>query len=155
MAKFEQMFFSQFDPPPDVRLDCKEASLTLQEFAEETNLNNIMDKYAAGMGTLPVRNDTPMFGDFSSVPDFATAQQIVIDAQAKFDALPSRVRDRFHNDPSVLLEWLKNESNRTEAIELGLIPSKPMASEASIGGGNAAVAEKPTSQSPGGGEAKA
>lgn len=153
MAKF----FSHYDPPQDVQLECKEASLTLQEYADESDLNKIMEKYAAGMGALPVRDGTPMFGDFSDLPDFATAQQIVIDAQDRFDALPARLRDRFDNDPGALIAFLQDENNRSEAVALGLIPSKQKDGEAVIGGGSAAVAEKikSTSQSPEGGEAKA
>lgn len=136
-------FFSHYNPPDDCRIANKDASCTLQEFAEETDLNKIMDKYAAGLAPLPVRDGTPIYGDFSNIPDFATAQQIVIDAREKFEALPSRVRAKFDNDPAKLIEFLKDDSNRSEAEALGLIPSKQKDGGAVIGGGDAAVAINP------------
>lgn len=115
-------FFSAWNPPPDVRDVNSEPDLTQQQYADECDLNLIMDKYAAGLGTIPTRADIPLYGDFSNVPDFATARQIMTDAQSKFDSLPARVRDRFRNDPALLLQFLADSKNRSEAIELGLLP---------------------------------
>lgn len=114
-------FATAFSPPPDVRLECPEASLTQQEFADETDLNKIMEKYAAGMGTLPVRSDTPLFGDFSNIPDYATSLEIVSKANEAFSNLPSALRARFDNDPQKLLSFLNDKANKDEAIKLGLI----------------------------------
>ena len=52
---------------------------------------------------------------------FRQAQETVIAAAEAFAALPSRVRQRFNNDPAELLEFLADESNREEAVFLGLI----------------------------------
>lgn len=132
--------YTRFDPPPDVQLKCEDASLTQQEYADETDLNKIMEKYAAGMGSIPATDRIPLYGDFSNVPDFATAFALVQDAQQRFDSLPSKVRERFRNDPQQLFNFLGDERNRQEAVELGLIPSKQKDGEAVIGGGIAAVA---------------
>lgn len=121
----KNVFYSAFNPPPDVRDVNNEPDLTQQQYADECDLNRIMDKYAAGLGALPVRNDSPLYGDFSNVPDFATARQIMIDAQSKFDSLPARVRDRFRNDPSELFAFVSDPNNRAEAIQLGLIQAAP------------------------------
>lgn len=113
--------FTYFDQPDLPGLACKDASLTRQEFVQGSDLNNIMERYASGLGELPHGVRPPIFGDFYNVPDYQSALDKVIDAQERFAQLPSAVRKRFDNDPGKLLDFLSSEDNRSEAIELGLI----------------------------------
>ena len=113
-------FFTRFNPPPSPVLTCEDASLTRQEFLEESDINNIMKRYSAGM-PLPSGSRQPMFGDFSNVPDYAQAFDIVQRSKELFSQLPSAVRDRFANSPENLLAFLQDDKNRDEAISLGLI----------------------------------
>jgi len=41
-------------------------------------------------------------------------------------ALPAQLRVRFDHDPVKLLEFLENDQNRDEAIQLGLIDGQPV-----------------------------
>ncbi len=122
-------FFTSYDPPPSPSLECKSASLTRQEFVAEADINNIMSKYAAGLAPIPAGDRPPLFADFSDIGDYQSNMQRMIDAQEQFMQLPSRIRERFRNDPGQLLEFLADESNRDEAIKIGLInnpkPEKP------------------------------
>lgn len=98
-----------------------EPSLTKQEFKEETDINYII-KRATITGELPSSQKTPVYGDFTNGPqDYKTALNMVLEAQEQFDSFPSKVRDRFKNDPAELLAFVANEQNRDEAIALGLI----------------------------------
>jgi phage internal scaffolding protein len=96
-------------------------SRTKQAFKHEVDINRIMAKYQK-TGLLPVTNKSPLYGDFSSIPDFETASNKLIAAQNAFDAQPASLRKRFNNNPSELLHFLQDESNRDEAIKLGLVP---------------------------------
>lgn len=116
-------FATRYKPPKSPSLACKDASLTRQEYVRECDLNDIMRRYAAGLAPLPVGSREPMYGDFSAVPDYQGALQIVIDAQSRFSELPSDLRKRFANDPAQLMEFLSDESNRDEAVRLGLLPA--------------------------------
>ena len=49
----------------------------------------------------------------------------VAESKSLFNELPSKIRDRFDNNPVKLLEFLGNEKNREEAIALGLV-NKPV-----------------------------
>lgn len=118
-------FFTLYDPPPSPALECKSASLTRQEFVVEADINNIMDKYAAGLAPIPSGDRTPLFGDFSDVGDYQSNMQRLSDAQDHFMHLPSKIRERFRNDPGELLAFLADEANREEAIKIGLINPKP------------------------------
>lgn len=131
-SSVKRRVFTYFDQPVISGLECKDASLTRQEFAQEADLNNIMQRYAAGLGQLPSGSRPPIFGDFDNVPDYQSALDKVIDAQDRFSQLPSAVRKRFDNDPAKLLEFLSSEDNRKEAIELGLIPAPPVKEEVSV-----------------------
>ena len=43
-------------------------------------------------------------------------------ADDAFMALPAAVRERFNNDPAELVDFVSDVNNRSEAIDLGLIP---------------------------------
>ena len=125
--------FSRFNPPPPVDTTFDGESLTQQHFADECDINNIISNFdRTGYlvdPTLPVGR-SPQFGDFTQVMDYAEAQQIVIDANNAFANLPSRLRDRFANDPSKLLDFLSRKENLDEAISLGLVDRRDESSNA-------------------------
>lgn len=112
--------FDPLDPP--AQFD-DEPSMTKQSFREESDINSIMARYAqTGYLVDPLKPSSvkPSFGDFGSVPDFHHAQEVLARSYELFDALPANVRARFANDPAVLLEFLSDESNRDEAVKLGI-----------------------------------
>lgn len=116
---------SRFDLPSSPSVRFAKASLTRQEFADESDLNKIMEKYAAGIAPIPRGDRAPMFGDFSNLPDYQTSLEMIRQADDAFMNLPSKLRERFDNDPGKLLEFLGDKANREEAISLGLI-DKPV-----------------------------
>lgn len=102
------------------------SSLTLTDFKKQCDINNIVEQYVM-TGTLPsVRGAAftkryPMFGDFTVGNDYQTIQNTLKASEMAFMDLPSRVRERFNNNPSELVKFLQDEKNRPEAEELGLI----------------------------------
>jgi phage internal scaffolding protein len=101
-------------------LHCEDVTLTQQQFGAECNINNIMEKFGL-TGLLPQTPLTPTYGDFSGVYDYHTAANAIIAAQEQFDALPANLRSRFDNDPANLIDFIADESNRSEAEKLGLV----------------------------------
>lgn len=77
--------------------------------------NGIIDHIARGQGS---------YGDFSTVEDYQSSLNRVMAARDSFEALPSKIRSRFYNDPAELIGFLENPANLQEAIELGLV-AKP------------------------------
>jgi len=96
-------------------------TMAQQHFKDECDVNNILRKYESTGLVTHVANGTPSYGDFSSVLEFQQAQNILIEAQDAFDALPASLRKRFDNDPAVMLEFIENPDNREEAEKLGLV----------------------------------
>ena len=94
---------------------------TKSEFAKEADINNIVARCIKG-AAMPTGSRTPLFGDFSEVADFSSAQTLIAEANSEFEQLPSTVREKFGNDVSELMDFLDDETNAAEAIELGLLP---------------------------------
>jgi phage internal scaffolding protein len=112
-----------------------EPSLTQQQFAAESDINNIIARYErTGILVDPLidRRGQPMYGDFSNIDSFFEAQVKVARAKELFEALPGKIRDRFGGDPGKLIAFLENEENREEAIKLGLIEKPEMKEEVKI-----------------------
>ena len=123
-------FWSQWDDFQELSKSAQIAndlpSMTLQGPAEEADVNWIARHYGLSEKAVPPEALDPRFyGDMTEVPDLATALDIVRDAQAKFDALPVRLRDRFNQDPGRLWAFVNDPENADEAVRLGLLMRPP------------------------------
>lgn len=103
-------------------LECKDPSLAQQHMKDETDINNIVAQYGVTgqLPEVPVR--VPTYGDFTGTNDYRQALDLVLAADDAFMALPAHVRERFNNDPAELVDFVSDINNRSEAIDLGLIP---------------------------------
>lgn len=99
-------------------------SMTQQQFKEESDINEILRRFGI-TGELPENPRLPQSGDFTGITDFKTAMDAIAAAQSGFMELPADLRARFKNDPQQLLEFLENDKNKDEAIELGLVNKPP------------------------------
>lgn len=107
-------------------IDCKDASLTQQHFAADADLNVIAARFGIDGGQIPAPTfDPKYYGDFRNAPDFRTILDRVKDAKDRFDALPAKIRNRFENDPSKLLEFVYDPDNADEAVRLGILKRLP------------------------------
>lgn len=107
-------------------LACKDPSLAQQHMKDECDINVIVERFGV-TGQLPVRAIEPSYGDFSGVSDYHTALNKIKAADEAFMALPAKLRAKFDHDPNALLNFLENEANKDEAIQLGLIDGQPVA----------------------------
>lgn len=114
--------YSRFNLPPRRPVMNDEPSMAQQHFKDECDINQIMARYQrTGILTENPGSSRPLFGDFSNVSDFQSAQNAILDVHESFMSLPSSIRARFDNDPGLLLDFLSDEVNRNEAISLGLV----------------------------------
>ena len=101
-----------------------EPSLTQQQFKDESDINNLVDRFLR-TGEVPPVDARAMYGDFIHAPDsYQEALNLVLDAQDGFNSLSSSIRQRFNNDPAELLSFLQDDSNLDEAVKLGLVVKK-------------------------------
>lgn len=104
----------------DVETIIEGETMTQQQFKDDCDVNSILEKYRKTGSISHLNNNQPQYADFSGYQDFQSSLHMVIEAQAKFDALPAHVRQRFGNDPAMLVDFLSNSENSDEAIKLGL-----------------------------------
>lgn len=108
-------FTGEYEFPP---------SRTKQSHLAECDINNIIKQFSVS-GQIAHINAKAALGAYVDLPDeldFQFAQNTVIEAEKAFMTLPAKVRERFHNEPAEFLEFMGNEANREEAINLGLVP---------------------------------
>jgi len=101
----------------------EEPTLAQQQYKDACDINNIVKQYAQ-TGELPLSNKVGQFLDVSNVSDYQSALETVYNAQKAFDALPSKIRTKFENDPNQLIAFLEDDKNYDEAQKLGLLQTK-------------------------------
>lgn len=97
---------------------------TKQAHLRECDINTIIKQFSS-TGMLSHVSAKAAQGAYMDLPDpidFQQAQNILIEGQQAFASLPSKLRDRFNNEPAEFLAFLQDAKNKAEAIELGLIP---------------------------------
>lgn len=108
-------------------------SLTDQDSKDECDVNLIIERAMKGHAVTHLRTHTGTYMDLAEVPDFTQSMQIVANAQNAFNQLPSDLREKFHNSPQIMMEYLADKRNDEEAISLGLKENKILTdSEATI-----------------------
>lgn len=97
---------------------------TKQSFKEECDINNIMARFQrTGVLDFTTRHQ----GTYMDVTglDYQRAMDLVVQGQELFDALPSSLRSRFHNEPAEFLDFVQDPKNAAELVELGLAKARP------------------------------
>ncbi len=119
---WSQLKIRKYGDRESVGLDCSTAgpSRTKQAPRDECDVNIIMSKYVK-QGQVPVFHPgNPSYGDFSNATDYVTALNSLNEAQLAFNALPVEIRNRMENSPQKLMEFLADDNNYDEGVELGL-----------------------------------
>lgn len=101
-------------------LKCEDLSKAQQHMKDECDINVIVERFGV-TGKVNVTPFEPSYGDFSGVGDYHTALNKINATKEQFMTLPAKVRAKFEHDPYKLVNFLMDEANRSEAIELGLI----------------------------------
>lgn len=100
-------------------------SMTKQSHKSECDINNILKQYSRTGIITHISQNKPLYTDLPSDLDYQTSLNQIIQAETAFNALPSRVRDSFNNDPETFLTAFHDPAQRGRLEELGLLPKKP------------------------------
>lgn len=119
-------------------LACADESMAVQSAEEESNINTIVRRFGIS-GELPNNLRMPQSGDFTNLPDFHTAMNLVRQAQEEFVRVPAEIRARFNNDPARFMAFVEDEGNYDEALKLGLVNPRPVDPPSGIPEGGAAA----------------
>lgn len=115
---------------PGIKFD--QPSQTLQSFKDDADINCIIARFEnTGVlvdPTVPVSR-TPQFGDYSNMPSYQEAQNVIVAANNAFNDLSAKIRERFGNDPAAYFDFVQSlkegSDDYAEAIRLGII-DKPL-----------------------------
>lgn len=117
----------------ETSLYCTDPSKTQQQYAEEVDINTIVERFNAS-GEMPPTMQFPEQEEFIEAFDFQSAQNVIVKARESFMELPAKARARFENDPQRFMMFMNDPENQDEAIKLGLAtkrqePAKPSIDE--------------------------
>lgn len=133
-------------------LECLDESLTQQHFTKDADINVIAERFGlTGIPAFPL--DPATFRDTTTDPDLRQILDQNIEARNYFNALPHKLRHRFHYSMGELWDFINDPENADEAVRLGLlIRSEPSAEppttsppqSASTPGANGSPSTSPT-----------
>lgn len=128
MGEFERIFV---EPPASLRgydakavsdlysWDTGSQSKVQQHLGVEVDVNTIMRRHGI-TGALPLGPATGVYGDFTDISDYESAVERVRGAEKRFMELPADVRERFKNDPGLLIKRATEmEPDAFEAMFVG------------------------------------
>lgn len=112
--------FTQYGEHESPGVDCSvQPSMTKQAFKDDCDVNVIVERFAR-QGEFPVFDPADFtWGDATGF-DFRAALDVVNAAQAAFDQMPAKVRNRFNNDPREFVDFCSEKENMPELERLGL-----------------------------------
>ena len=117
-----------------VSLDTGSDCLVEQHHKDDCDIHNILKRFWK-TGVLPITEAKPIYGDFSNVKTYQEAQTLIARVNEYFESLPSRLRERFANDPANFLDFVNDPENRKECEALGIFEASQDQS-ASVGEGS-------------------
>lgn len=94
-----------------------EPSLTKQEFKEETDINNILARFAR-TGDLPAAVRPEDFQDISEKKTFLEIQSAMAEATQQFYKLPPDIRARANNNPAIWADQVMEAMADNDAKKL-------------------------------------
>lgn len=124
----DRVIRSSYSLKVPVQFQCRESELpygrTKQSFKDECDINTIIKRFLR-TGQLDLANKLePRYGDCTGI-QFQTAVETVAAAKSLFAELPAALRNRFENEPAKFLNFVQDDRNYDEALELGLLNPKP------------------------------
>lgn len=98
---------------------------TVQADREDADINKIIARFNKSGQLPPTFRGEPFYGDVSELGDLQESLIKIKEADELFMSYPAELRERFDNDPVKLVDFLKDEKNRKEAEDLGLVVRQP------------------------------
>lgn len=123
---------------PDFRTENERSiSRTQQHYRDGTRIDNVLKRYQTqgvnpnDVGLFRAHVNQQEFGIADTTYDYQTQLNKIVEIKAKFNRLPSGIREKFRNDPARMLAFMADPKNLKASIEMGLLPGAEKLEEAS------------------------
>ncbi len=93
--------------------------MTEKAHVGDTDINQIMAKALKGEHSDYIKDHAGHYGDATSL-DYFEAQTTIANANSLFEDLPSKIRNKFENNPAKFLDFVQDPKNLEEMVELKL-----------------------------------
>lgn len=104
-----------------VKVDCSEPIMTDQSYKKSSDINNIMKQYGKTQVLPNTREHLARYVDTSELPSLEEAHDIIMEAKELFEQLPSNVRKLMDNDPTKLVDFVKDPNNTELLVKNGVL----------------------------------
>lgn len=95
-------------------------SKTVQSQKDQVDINRIMKNHNENGGLIGNPMAKPLTGDFTEYGDYREIRTRAVQAEQIFELQPLDIRKMFHYKPEEFFDFLLDETNNKEAVELGL-----------------------------------
>lgn len=102
-----------------------DVSLVQQHFQDEVDVNTIVRRFGLTR-EMPFGSSQGVYGDFTGISDYESALERVRGAQDRFMTLPPEVRERFGNDPALLVRAASELSEEEFVARLKVEQTPPV-----------------------------
>ena len=121
MTKSKELFNTPYGKqPPRCFFETTGVSMTQQQFAEESDIHNILRSHDRNQHLASIHRGNELYADFSNVTDFSDALELIQNAQTEFMNIPSNIREKFKNDAGEFYKYASNPDNHQGLVDLGL-----------------------------------
>jgi len=110
-----------------VTLDTGNKLITKQSHKDECDIHRILKQYQRTGIITHVQAARPTYTDLPSHIDLQESLNTIMQADEAFNALPSKVRDHFNNDPMTFLFAFQDEAQAEALRGFGLLRATPPA----------------------------
>lgn len=109
-------------------LCCEDGTRTQQQFKEECDINTIVENFGI-TGTVPQGVRVPENAEFTTIYDYQSALNQIMEAEDAFMQMPANIRDEFNNNAGKFVDFVSNPANIEKCREWGLANAKPKEAE--------------------------
>lgn len=104
---------------------------TVQADRDEADINKIVARFNKTGQLPPTYKGQPFYGDVSEMGNLQESMMKIQEAERLFMSFPAELRERFENSAVKFVEFVGDDKNYAEAVELGLVQKKPVPDGAS------------------------
>lgn len=107
-----------------VSIDCSKPIITDQSYKKSQDINNIMLQYAKTRLLPSQKEKVAQYIDNTEIPSLMESYEQLNTAKQMFMELPAQIRKLMDNDPTKIIDFIKNPENQEVLLKYNVIELK-------------------------------